>query len=113
MGTISGMGFAQAQVHTVHSTSAEGQTLDTVPLSTTLSGSMKERRMNHSYVAGTRQRYPDRSDKAFLMTSFFCPKVVLSHLGIFDKNLLNYWFCFAQGNLSIKLIDSKVALRVL
>ena len=24
MGTISGMGFAQAQVHTVHSTSAEG-----------------------------------------------------------------------------------------
>ena len=24
MGTISGMGFVQAQVHTVHSTSAEG-----------------------------------------------------------------------------------------
>ena len=24
MGTISGMGFAQAKVHTVHSTSAEG-----------------------------------------------------------------------------------------
>ena len=106
MGTISGMGFAQAQVHTVHSTSAEGQTLDTVPLSTTLSGSMKERRMNHSYVAGTRQRYPDRSDKAFLMTSFFFAKVVYITSGIFDKNLLNYWFCFARGNLSIKLNDS-------
>ena len=29
--------------------------LATVPLSITLSGSMKERGMNHSYVAGTRQ----------------------------------------------------------
>ena len=31
---------------------------------------------------------------------------MLYYLAISDQNLLNYWFSFAQGNISIKLIDS-------
>ena len=77
-----------------------------------------ERKKNEPFLRGRHQtRYPDRSDKAFLMTSFFWQKVVYisGHFSPFFPysykkwtNLLNYWFSFAQGNLSIKLIDSLV-----